>query len=218
MSHDILTIEEVAEYLRVSERTVYDWAQKGQIPGGKLGTAWRFKRSEIEQWVDRRLKSGAAAPSQPGSLALKSILTTDRVVFLEEDRKEPALRRLSGVLATAPVVRNARELETAILRREELMSTGIGFGIGVPHVRLASVEDLAMALGIARAPLTDYGSLDDLPVQIVSMVAARNDQHAQYLRALKALSSHLRRPDVRERLIEAADPEEAFRIFTEPDA
>ena len=59
MDDDILTIEEVAKYLRVSERTVYDWAQKGEIPSGKIGTVWRFKKSEIEKWVNDRLSSGA---------------------------------------------------------------------------------------------------------------------------------------------------------------
>lgn len=217
MAHDILTIEEVADYLRVSERTVYDWAQKGQIPGGKLGTAWRFKRSEIEQWVDRRLRAGSASTASSAAFSLQSILTSDRVLFLEESSKEPALRRLASVLATAPTIRDRKEIEAAMLRREELMSTGIGFGVGVPHVRLASVDDLTMALGVAREALTDYASLDDTPVQIVSMVAARHDQHAQYIRALKAISSHLKRPDVRARLIAAADPHEAYRIFTETD-
>ena len=55
MDGDILTIEEVAKYLRVSERTVYDWAQKGEIPAGKIGTVWRFKKSEVENWVNARL-------------------------------------------------------------------------------------------------------------------------------------------------------------------
>jgi PTS system nitrogen regulatory IIA component len=60
MDDDILTIEEVAKYLRVSERTVYDWAQKGEIPAGKIGTVWRFKKSEIERWVNERLSSNKA--------------------------------------------------------------------------------------------------------------------------------------------------------------
>lgn len=46
MEDDILTIEEVAKYLRVSERTVYDWAQKGEISSGKIGTVWRFKKQK----------------------------------------------------------------------------------------------------------------------------------------------------------------------------
>jgi DNA binding domain, excisionase family len=53
MDDDILTIKEVARYLRVSERTVYDWAQKGEIPSGKIGTVWRFKKSDIERWGKR---------------------------------------------------------------------------------------------------------------------------------------------------------------------
>ena len=48
MASEILTIEEVARYLRVSERTVYEWAQKGEIPAGKIGTVWRFKKDDIE--------------------------------------------------------------------------------------------------------------------------------------------------------------------------
>ena len=63
MEDDILTIEEVAKYLRVSDRTVYDWAQKGEIPAGKIGTVWRFKKSEVENWVNARLSSDAAKPA-----------------------------------------------------------------------------------------------------------------------------------------------------------
>ena len=55
MTSEIMTIEDVAKFLKVSERTVYDWAQKGEIPCGKLGTSWRFKRDEIENWVSRKL-------------------------------------------------------------------------------------------------------------------------------------------------------------------
>src|SRR5574344_2923862 len=61
---DILTIEEVAKYLRVSERTVYAWAQKGEIPSGKIGTVWRFKKSEIEKWVNDRLSSSSKPAPQ----------------------------------------------------------------------------------------------------------------------------------------------------------
>ena len=67
MIDDILTIDEVANYLRVSERTVYDWAQKGEIPSGKIGTVWRFKKSEIEKWVNDRLSS-SARPAAPSSI------------------------------------------------------------------------------------------------------------------------------------------------------
>ena len=55
--HEIMTIEDVAKYLRVSERTIYDWAQKGILPGGKIGTTWRFKSADIQRWVNDKLNN-----------------------------------------------------------------------------------------------------------------------------------------------------------------
>ncbi len=214
--HKIMTIEEVAAYLRVSERTVYDWAHKGTIPGGKLGTTWRFRRSDIEDWVNRHLKSAARPVVQTvdRSDILARILDADRVVFVDSNRKQEALRQLGAVLSTSSLVRDPDELDQSILRREELMSTGIGFGVGVPHVRIDSVGDLVMALGIAREPIADYASLDEVPVQIVCMVAARSNQHPEYIRALSAISSRLKLEAVRAALVQAADVAEAHRLFT----
>jgi PTS system nitrogen regulatory IIA component len=218
MNHEIMTIEEVAEYLRVSERTVYDWAQKGQLPGGKLGTTWRFKRSEIEGWVNRQLGTPASASSGSSAGTLSRILSPDRVVFLDTILKAEALQRLARTLSTSSLVHNLHELETSIFRREELMSTGIGFGVGVPHVRIGSVDDLVMALGIARKPIGDYSSLDQVPVQIICMVAAGSSQHSQYIRALSAISSRLKDEQVRKSLIEAPDTAAAYTIFTGEEA
>ena len=81
-AHDILTLEEVAAYLRVSERTVYDWANKGEIPCGKLGTTWRFKRSEVERWVDATSGSPARLFGLDGVKgAVRPGLDADLVVF-----------------------------------------------------------------------------------------------------------------------------------------
>jgi PTS system nitrogen regulatory IIA component len=57
IEHEIMTLPEVAKHLGVSERTIYDWAQKGKIPAAKLGNAWRFKRSEINRWKETRKKT-----------------------------------------------------------------------------------------------------------------------------------------------------------------
>jgi len=48
---DILTLEEVAAYLKAGKRTVYRLAQKGQIPAFKVGGTWRFRRSELNRWI-----------------------------------------------------------------------------------------------------------------------------------------------------------------------
>ena len=203
--HEIMTIEEVAAYIRVSERTVYDWAQKGELPGGKLGTTWRFKRDDIEKWVNDRLsKSPGKRPSTANTESF--VLTPERVILLDSPPKKEVLTRLVDLLAETPFVKNRDELLKGILAREELMSTGIGFGIGVPHVRIDSVTDLVMAVAVARNPVGDYASLDGEPVQIICMLAARSDQHTKYIRTLSSISSRLKDPATREQIIASDDP------------
>ena len=52
-----LTIEELADYLKLKPQTIYKWAQTGKIPGAKFGKEWRFRRSLIEKWIDSRISS-----------------------------------------------------------------------------------------------------------------------------------------------------------------
>ena len=54
MTEEILTIREVAEYLKVTEKTVYGLAQRRQIPGFKVGGQWRFKRADIDRWIEKQ--------------------------------------------------------------------------------------------------------------------------------------------------------------------
>ena len=212
--HDILTLDEVAQYLRVSERTIYDWANKGSIPCGKLGTTWRFKREEVEKWVDEKL-SGNVESKTPDKITIEDVLTPDRILFTDANTKEAILNELAGVLGESESVSDPEALTKEIFIREELMSTGIGFNVAVPHVRLDSVSDLVMAVGISRTDISDYDSLDEQPVRIVCMVAARGDQHAQYLKTLGVVSTALKSKDVRESLIEASDEKSAYLILTQ---
>ena len=53
--HEILTLEEVARYLRLKPQTIYKWAQEKRIPAVKLGKEWRFRRSVIDRWLDDQL-------------------------------------------------------------------------------------------------------------------------------------------------------------------
>jgi len=56
MESDILTIKEVAGYLKVNERTIYRLANKGDIPAFKVGNAWRFERNKIVLWMEEQSK------------------------------------------------------------------------------------------------------------------------------------------------------------------
>lgn len=54
MSDQILTLKEVAEYLKLAEKTAYRLAAEGKLPGFKVGGSWRFKKEDIEQWIERQ--------------------------------------------------------------------------------------------------------------------------------------------------------------------
>lgn len=216
MDDDILTIEEVARYLRVSERTVYDWAQKGEIPSGKIGTVWRFKKSDIERWVNERLSSNRPA-GLIGSIQIQNIISPGRIIFLNEAKKRDALIKLSENLATAPQIKNKQELTSEILRREDLMSTAIGRGIAIPHVRLSSITDLVVSVGISKCDIVDFQSLDDIPVRLLFMIAAAYNQHAYYLQTLSFFSARLKVAELRDSLLACTTAQEAYDLLVKQD-
>ncbi|HKL86560.1 MAG TPA: PTS sugar transporter subunit IIA [Treponemataceae bacterium] len=213
MAEDILTIEEVAKYLRVSERTVYDWAQKGEIPAGKIGTVWRFKKDEIEKWVNERLTSSVKTGQNNPLVQVQNILSPDRIVLLEHSTRHDALVSLSETLSSAPQIKNRHELTVEILKREELMSTAIGRGIAIPHVRLSSVTDLVMAVGICKHDVIDFQTIDDVPVRLLFMIAAAYNQHAYYLQTLSFFSTKLKNASLREGLLSSKDAMEAYNLL-----
>lgn len=51
MSSDILTVDEVAEYLKITKKTVYKMAVEKKIPAFRVGKFWRFKKTEIDEWI-----------------------------------------------------------------------------------------------------------------------------------------------------------------------
>lgn len=59
MTGEILTIKEVANYLKVNDRTVYRLASSQKIPAFKVGNAWRFKRADLEAWINNQQNKGS---------------------------------------------------------------------------------------------------------------------------------------------------------------
>ncbi|MGM0694042.1 MAG: methylation-associated defense system helix-turn-helix domain-containing protein MAD1 [Pseudomonadota bacterium] len=61
MTEQIMTIKEVAGYLKVHERTVYRLAAKGELPAFKVANAWRFRLQDIDHWISQQTRSPAGA-------------------------------------------------------------------------------------------------------------------------------------------------------------
>jgi PTS system nitrogen regulatory IIA component len=66
----LMDIRQVAAYLQINEATAYNWAQRGKLPGIKLGRIWRFRRDDIDTWLDQNThkpkpKNKTPLPHQP---------------------------------------------------------------------------------------------------------------------------------------------------------
>ena len=96
---EMLTIEDLAAYLKLRPQTIYKWAQTGKVPGAKFGKEWRFRRSTIEKWIDSHIppydgtpkaatqqRAGENAGDPAGSGAAPEE-TTENVVPEEAARK-----------------------------------------------------------------------------------------------------------------------------------
>ena len=61
---DIMTVKELADYLKIAEKTAYRFASEGKVPGFKVGSAWRFKKEEIDAWIKRQSEENTAQEEQ----------------------------------------------------------------------------------------------------------------------------------------------------------
>ena len=214
---EIMTVQEVAEYLRVSERTVYEWATQGTIPCGKLGTTWRFKRSEVEKWVDEHLHASRKSISY-APVSIKDFLSIDHVMILSAVRKDEVLMAMIDRLAETKAIQNKEKVVEGIFQREKLMSTGIGLGIGIPHVRMEGIDRLLMAVGLTKNPIEDYESLDGQPVRLLFMILAGANQHALHIKTMAAISQRIKNPLLRASLFDAREEKTIYEILTEEGA
>ncbi|MDR2178319.1 MAG: PTS sugar transporter subunit IIA [Treponema sp.] len=103
---------------------------------------------------------------------------------MEAETKKAAFLELIDLIMTAHPECNRDEILAAITNREDKMSTGIGSGIAVPHGYCQSVDAVAGAIGISRAGIDDYGSLDQKPVHVLFMLVMNDTSREAHLRVL----------------------------------
>lgn len=142
-----------------------------------------------------------------------SLFHADRVIMdLKATAKREALIEIVNDLGKSASVTDVEALKKAILDREEIMSTGVGLTIAVPHAKLPSVK--AFTLGLARSNKgIDYDSLDGQPVRIIVTIAAPDNDQNTYLRVLAAVMHVLRMEDKRKAILDAATPQQVLEVF-----
>lgn len=146
---------------------------------------------------------------------LKQILDDSRVVDLKGTTKEQVLAELVEVLATSPLITNREELHEKIFERERTLSTGVGIGVALPHVKIPGARDFVMAVGRSFAGV-DFKSLDDKPAHVVVMIACNDSQSGEFLKVMARLVMRLKDKDFRKQIQFAKNPREVVDLFTGP--
>lgn len=145
----------------------------------------------------------------------KASIVTD----LKVDTKENAIRRMIASLKSSNQISADHEesIVSAILKREELGSTGIGKGIAVPHTKHPSVDGLVATIAIAPEGV-DFASLDGEPVYILFLLISPPDRPGDHLRALETISRHLRNENFCNFIRQSKTSEEVMELLREADA
>jgi PTS system fructose-specific IIA component/PTS system nitrogen regulatory IIA component len=140
------------------------------------------------------------------------------ITDLEVDSKEAAIRAMVASLCQAGVVPANGEdnIVSAIMKREELGSTGIGRGIAVPHTKHPSVDSLVATIAIAKEGV-EFQSLDGEDVFIMFLLISPPDRPGDHLRGLESISRHLKNEDFCSFLRQSKSPSEVMELLREAD-
>jgi nitrogen PTS system EIIA component len=199
----MLDVKEVAKLLTVSEKTVYRWISKNEIPAYRLGESYRFNRVELLEWAtanrikvsyqifDEALETGDFMPS------LTEAVNAGGIHY-----RIPGADKNSVLRSIVDIIRLPDDIDKdfllgALLARENLGTTAIGDGIALPHVRnpiIFHVNKPILALCFLERPI-DFNALDDKPVDTVFTIITHTVR--SHLHILSRLSYALHQADIR---------------------
>ena len=139
-------------------------------------------------------------------MKVSNYLLPDRIhLNVELPDKVSVLRFISQAFQKNKVARDAEKVYQALMKREEMMSTGIGGGIGIPHALTPEVEDVAIIL-IQLRPGIPFQAFDNRPVDIIIGLAVPENETTMHLRALAGICGLCKKPGMLKEIRSAQDP------------
>lgn len=131
---------------------------------------------------------------------------------LDSLTKPAILKELVDLLCDVYDLNQKSEILDAILEREEVMSTGVGYGLAIPHAKVDFINTSKLVGGIAPVGI-EYDSVDGKPAQIFFLLVSPRNGSGDHVRILSALSRILHSPEVREKVIQSTTPDEFIEIL-----
>lgn len=225
---DVMTLPEVAAYLKVAERTVLRMVHAGEIPCAKVGGQWRFLRSVLDDWLLSRMRFSEDTAAERDERSSPVERVGHRLSrFVHEDRvqldipggldKRDVLARLAAPLVSSGIVAEAKRFVSSLLERESMVSTAVAPDVALPHLRRPDatlVRGTGVSIGVCPEG-ADFDALDGRPTRLfVLLVSHTEDVHLTLLAQCAAV---LRDGEMVARLIGARHPSEVVRHLIEAD-
>jgi PTS system nitrogen regulatory IIA component len=224
MGNEMMDLEQVADYLKRDQREVTKLANRGHLPGRKVGGEWRFAKAEINYWIETQLPAYTAeqlhaletrdVPGQGQEPLLTSLLAKESVaVPLLSATRASALKELVRLAEKSWQVYDPEAILEAIRQREEMGTTALENGVALPHPRRpmpTALGESLIAYGRTASGIpfgADRGGLTD----IFFLVCCRDE--STHLRTLTRLSRLLLRPGFINALRVAETPEATWNLI-----
>ena len=146
-------------------------------------------------------------------MLLTELLTADRVrVPLGSRTKNDVLRELVELAASSRDAGAVESMLAAVRDREQVLSTGIGGGVAIPHGKTPHIEQLVLAAGVAPRAI-DFDALDGQPVQLFFLLVGPESASGAHVKVLSRISRLLRRDRLRSELIAAQTSDDFLDVI-----
>lgn len=147
-------------------------------------------------------------------MKIQDILFRNAILIdLKAGKKNDVLTQMGSFLASIHNLKNPDTLVQKILEREAEVSTGIGFGIAIPHARTDMTDHICMVAARCVQGI-EFNSIDEQPVHLIFMLASPAENSDDLRSILSSVSKIMSYKDMREKLMAASDPETFLTILT----
>jgi PTS system nitrogen regulatory IIA component len=146
---------------------------------------------------------------------LKTVLTAETInLHLKGTTKDEIINELLDILVAAGKITDRTSAFSAVMDREQKMSTGMKHGIAIPHGKSNTILDLVACVGISDKAV-DFDSLDHEPCRIFIMTLSPVEKTGPHLQFLAEISLLFKNAEKRQEILSAKTPEELIKILIE---
>jgi len=135
----------------------------------------------------------------------KNYIKKNRITLLKSDKKNDAIKEMVGMIDFNDENVEKQDILDKLFYRENIMSTGIGIEIGVPHIRYKMIKKPIIAIGVKPDGIKDYETIDKTIVKIIVMIILGENQHREHIRLLSQIVGILKDDSLRLKIINSND-------------